>query len=148
MSSHALKTFTDMPGSFSDGVSQTNSTWPCDPFLPDEDELDRSGESTCWVRFPVCEHSGGMQAFFDVCLPSDGKAFSLSEPEMYRLLCHVLVQRLPDKAFEEAIESLSELHQFHTASVIPSQSLPASRGIPGQVGATYVRPVFPVTDEE
>jgi hypothetical protein len=61
-----------------------------------------------------------------------------------RLLCQALLQQLPD----EAVESLSHRNAFYRLprSVPPPQ--PPRQSIPVQMGKGYVRPVFPVTEEE
>jgi hypothetical protein len=118
----------------------------CDPIQFDSDESDELTESDYWVRFPVCTHSDGMEAFFDVCIPSESEGMSLSPAATYRLLCHVLVQHLPDVAFAEAIESLKGMHEFYRdppALLAP----PPSVSVKARVTGSFTAPVYPITAE-
>ncbi|MGH7173119.1 MAG: hypothetical protein ACRELF_00085 [Gemmataceae bacterium] len=72
----------------------------------------------------------------------------LPEPILNRLLCHGLLQRLPDDALSEAMESLFGMYEFYRLPrYVPPPPLPR-KSIPVRMGPGYVRPVFPVTEEE
>jgi hypothetical protein len=62
------------------------------------------------------------------------------------LLCHLLLMQLPNEAFQEALESLVEIWEFHQESHVSScpQSPPVS--IPARMGKPIVRPVFPILE--
>lgn len=146
MSSRALMAFTDRPDFSSAGVSRMNSIGRCDPVPYDSGEQEEWIPSHCWFRFPVCEHADGMQAFFDMCVPGENGTFSLSQAETYRLLCHSLVQHLPETAFGEAVEALTGMYDFYRYSTaIPAPALPHS--VKARVTANYTAPVFPVLEE-
>jgi hypothetical protein len=68
---------------------------------------------------------------------------------MLRERCFLWVRFLPDAGLKEADEELSEIYEFYSPSAPPAKPLqPTPKSIPARVGATVVRPVFPVTDEE
>lgn len=143
MFSRALMPSTDRVDTSSGGVSRTNYIGQCDPLQLEPDET--SG-TVCWFRFPVCEHSEGIAAYFDVCLRGDRSGLTLSEVEAYRLLCHAIVQSLPDAAFKEAVESLSGMYEFYQ----PVPALPATqamRSVKAKVTGSYAAPVFSVGEE-
>lgn len=72
----------------------------------------------------------------------------LPEPILKRLLCHALLQRLPDEGLDEAAESLFHMNEFYRLPrYAPPPALPR-KSLTVQMGAGYVRPVFPVTEEE
>jgi hypothetical protein len=88
----------------------------CDPIPFDGNDADEWTRPDQWFRFPVCEPHDGMQAYLDVFVPCDGGTLVLSEMEAYRLLCHAMVQRLPDKAFQRAAEALVEVYEVELRS--------------------------------
>lgn len=72
----------------------------------------------------------------------------LPEPILKRLLCHALLQRLPDEGLDEAAESLFNMNEFYR---LPHYAPPPpllGKSLTVQMGPGYVRPVFPVTEEE
>jgi hypothetical protein len=72
----------------------------------------------------------------------------LPEPILKRLLCHALLQRLPNEGLNEAVESLFHMNEFYRLPhYVPPPSLPR-KSLTVQMGPGYVRPVFPVTEEE
>jgi hypothetical protein len=74
-------------------------------------------------------------------------AVDLPEPLKYRLACHFLLTQLPEEGFPEVLESLGEMWRFYRAPVAPPPKLLPPVSTPARVGAKYVRPVFPVTEE-
>src|SRR5438128_10713080 len=127
MSSRALMSFTDKRDYSSAGVSGMNSIGRCDPVPFNFDDPDEWTASDCWIRVPVCDHTEGMLAFFDVCIPGERGIFSLSETDAYRLLCHALVHHLPDMAFGEAVEALTGMYEFYRNSpTLPAPPSPRS----------------------
>jgi hypothetical protein len=146
MSSHALTNFTLKPGSFFDGVSKMTSIGRCDPISFSVVDESEQSLTDCWIRFPIAD-SGGAVAFFDVCMPVGGDDFSLSETDTYRLLCHAMVQGLPEAAFGEAIESLVGMYDFYRDSnAIPALPVPLNAAR-AKITGSYVSPVFPVLEE-
>src|SRR5437763_15994995 len=124
MSSQALIPFTGRLDTSSVGVSRMNFIGRCDPVPFNSGEGDEGTTSNCWLRFPVSVRPDGEQAFFDVCIPGESRIFSLSETNAYRLLCHALVQHLPDTAFGEAVEALSGMYEFYrTTPMLPAPSV-------------------------
>ncbi len=145
-SSLDLTLSTDRPETFSAGVSLVSYIGRCDP-VPYDAGAEDSTQSDHWFRFPVCEQPDAMHAYFDVFVPSDSEVFSLSETDAYRLFCHIVVQRLPDRAFAEAVESLTQMFEFYRESprVLPAQAAPAS--VKAKVSGSYTAPVYPITED-
>lgn len=72
----------------------------------------------------------------------------LPEPILKRLVCHALVQRLPEEGLDEAVQSLIDMNEFYRLPpYVPPPALPR-KSIPVRMGPGYVRPVFPVMEEE
>jgi hypothetical protein len=116
----------------------------CDP-VPHDSDPEESTESNHWFRFPVCEQSCGMHAYLDICVPSDSS--SLTETEVYRLCCHIMVQRLPASAFGEAVESLSQMFEFYRES---PRALPApavSPSVKARITGSHTAPAYPITED-
>lgn len=64
-----------------------------------------------------------------------------------RLLCHYLINRIPDKAIPELIESVGRIYRFYSAA---PRTLPPSLPIPkitGKIERLYKRPDFHVDEE-
>lgn len=102
-----------------------------------------------WLRFPVCSDPAGLQVFIDFCLPEGNDAGALSEAEMYRLYCHVLLQQIPAEGLKETAESLDEMRDFYAAAPVNQNAIaPESKTVEARLGQVFVRPVFPITDEE
>jgi hypothetical protein len=74
-------------------------------------------------------------------------AVEIPEPLLSRLLCHALVQMLPEAGLPEAVESLSDMVQFYQNPPPAYRLLPHGPSVPIQIGPPVVRPVFPVTEE-
>lgn len=96
----------------------------------------------------MCEDPTGFQAFVDLCLPA-GDDVTLSEADVYRLYCHLLLQHIPTEGLKETAESLDEMCNFYSAPNTPQKGLaPSTLAVPARAGQVFVRPVFPITDEE
>jgi hypothetical protein len=103
-------------------------------------------ESEHWIRFPVCGETTGIQAYLDVCVPSANETFSLSETDVYRLMCHALVHRLPQAAFGEAVESLSRMYDFYQdLPILPTSCPPDS--MKARITGSCTAPIFPVLED-
>ncbi len=123
-----------------------NSIGRCDPVQFNSDDVDEWTASDSWIRFPVCDSPDRMQAFFDVCIPGESGILSLSEMDAYRLLCHALVQHLPDMAFGEAVEALTGMYEFYRNSpTLPAP--PSPRSVKARVTGSYTVPIYPILEE-
>lgn len=147
MSSHALIPFTGKPDSSFGGVSRTNYIGPCDPISFDAFEPNEWTDAECWFRFPVSEYPAGTQAFFDVKVSEKDGVLSLSEADMCRLYCHAVLQQLPDRAFEEAVEVLNGMHEFYknTPPLLPQPS--PTKSLRAKITGHYTAPVYPIPEE-
>jgi hypothetical protein len=85
-----------------------------------------------WVSFHVLGTSGTVDP---------------PEPLKYRLVCDWLLTQLPDEGLPEALESLAQMWRFYRIPVTEPPMAPALASVLACWGATYVRPVFPVTEE-
>ncbi len=75
----------------------------------------------------------------------------LPESLRFRLICHFLVSMLPEEGLIDAFEELREMVKFYhaTAELKPVDRLfPPGKPIKATVRNSYVRPVYPITDEE
>lgn len=71
----------------------------------------------------------------------------LPELILKRLLCHALLQRLPEEGLDEAAESLFTMNEFYRLPrYVPPPALPR-QSIPVRVGKTIIPPVYPVTED-
>jgi hypothetical protein len=114
-------------------------------WVPAEDAPGR----TIRFEFPVCDRPGVFSASVNLCLHSFEDSITLTEAELHRLRCYLLIHRLPDAGLKEADEELSEMYEFYSQPVLPPKPLPsAPKSVPVKMGATVIRPVFPITDEE
>jgi hypothetical protein len=118
----------------------------CDPIPFDIEDPDEWDASDVWFRFPVCDHGEGMQAFLDMRIPGEGGVVSLAEADACRLLCHALVQQLPDEAFGEAVEALTGMYDFYRrAPTLPAP--PCHPTMKARFSGSYTAPIFPVLEE-
>lgn len=91
----------------------------------------------------------GESPFFLGFLHSIGTSDSeeLSDSQLRRLLCHALLQRLPDEGLAEAMQSLADMNEFYRLPrFVPPQPLP-QKSIPVRIGETILAPVYPVTED-
>ena len=72
------------------------------------------------------------------------------EPLWLRVLCHVLINHVPDEGLYEALESLSNIYEFHSTIAHRSTrlaSLPETTGTRAKLGEPFQRPAFVISDE-
>jgi hypothetical protein len=97
------------------------------------------------VTCPTCDQPDDTLAFLEMIVPTDRD--TLSETECGRWLCHSLLQQLPESEMREAVETLTQMYEFHQDSRVPAAP-PASAGsIKARITRSYTAPVFPVPDE-
>jgi hypothetical protein len=122
---------------------------PCShtPYLPFE--ISGTGDPGQHWFFPRLGQPGEVPfAVLGLHLFGTSDTTELPEPILKRLLCHALLQRLPDEGLDEAVESLLTMNEFYRLpSYVPPPPLPR-KSTPVRMGPGYVRPVFPVTEEE
>lgn len=71
----------------------------------------------------------------------------LPEPMVQRLLCHALIQRLPDEGLAEAMQSLTDTNEFYRLPRFVLPPLLPQKSIPVRITGSYVEPVYPVTED-
>lgn len=64
-----------------------------------------------------------------------------------RIVCHALVDLMPEAALRETLESLKEAWEFYRLPPPPPALLPHTIRIPVTLGKTYERPDFHVVEE-
>ena len=119
----------------------------CYPLRFDSDDQSDQLDMVRCVTFPICSQSDGMQAFVGVCVPEEGEGLQLSEAQMSRLFCHFLVQQLPDRAFVEAVESLTGMYDFYRDSPPALPSPTPNQSVKVRITGSYTAPVYPITEE-
>ena len=148
MSSNALTPLTDRPDSFSGGASRIDFTGRCDlvrfrwPHIDDDPDA-----KSYWFRFPLAHQPDCFSAFLDLYIHEPPEGVTLSETDADRLLCHLLLQRMPDEGLKEAIESLSGMCEFYRLPAGSPKPLPAPKSVRARITGSYVAPVFPATEE-
>jgi hypothetical protein len=66
---------------------------------------------------------------------------------LIRVLCHALVDRLPEASLPELLESLRAIYEFHQDQMrLSVHQLPVAR-ISARIGRSYVRPTFEIEEE-
>lgn len=66
-----------------------------------------------------------------------------------RLICHVLVDRVPKEGIPELYEALNEIISFHISQIDQvARTLPQPIRIQGQLGQSTVRPGFSIVYDE
>lgn len=68
-------------------------------------------------------------------------------PLMYRVLCHFILDQLPDPALPEVCESLRDFHEYYSLPAVQQPALPATRQVVAHIGSRYERPGFSIDEE-
>jgi hypothetical protein len=84
----------------------------------------------------------------DACVEqSDQSAVVAASDAAARDRCHILIEQLPSDGLGEAEESLSMMCEHY--STVEAKQIPTPVAVvAGRVVGEYVRPVFPVTEDE
>jgi hypothetical protein len=85
----------------------------------------------------------GVKVVFPESQPSQEELNHL----ILRLLCHFMVDHLPDKGLPEACESLREFCAYYDSLQPELPRINQSRGIPAQCGERFERPQFSIDEE-
>lgn len=64
-----------------------------------------------------------------------------------RILCHALVDRLPEEAFRELLEALVSLYEYHQAPQYLPALPPPPVSVEARLSRTYVRPTVEIEEE-
>jgi hypothetical protein len=92
-----------------------------------------TGNVGYWISLKIPGTSGGTE------LPDDFK---------YRLLCFCFLSTLPEQGLREAAESLKSMWEYYRVPFVPVPSLPAPAGQIIELGQSYVRPAFYVSEDD
>lgn len=131
---------TERPVVFSAGALLTGSMkpWSLGPF-PEEFHAS-------W-RYPTAEGKA-FHSFTYLHEVTDKAQPSLPTALAIRIVCHMLVDHIPEAGLREILESLGTAYEFHrlqpTQAVAP---LPQRVSVPIKRGKTYERPSFQAVEE-
>jgi hypothetical protein len=92
-----------------------------------------SGEMNYWISLKIPGTTGGTE------IPEDVK---------FRLFCISILQQLPNEGLLEAAESLLRMWEFYRVPFVSTPALPPLSAQIVELGQTYVRPTFYVTEED
>jgi hypothetical protein len=90
-----------------------------------------AGQVDYWISLKIPGTSGGVE------LPMDFK---------YRLLCFYFLAQLPQEGLKEAAEALGRMWEFYRVPFVPVPALPPSTAQVVELGQTYIRPTFYVSE--
>ena len=129
------------------GASRTPSTgpWGLVKFLR-VPETYGSTSSHVWWEAPV----PGAQATCGFVFSFDETTYEplVLQALFARLLCHILVNRIPDRGLMESCESLRDLYEAYSRPVRSALPAQTPRTVIAKRGSVYPRPNFHVEDEE
>lgn len=63
------------------------------------------------------------------------------------MICHALVQQLPETAFGEAVESLAGIREFYRDSPALLKAVHAPMSIKAKVTGSFTAPILPVLED-
>ncbi len=92
-----------------------------------------TGDVDHWISLKIPSTSGGIE------MPTEFR---------YRLLCFSLLAHLPREGLQEAAESLGRMWEHYRTPFAPVPALPRPSAQVVEVGQTYVRPAFHVTEDD
>jgi|SRR5712691_266863 len=104
------------------GASPIGSTtlWGLDPF---------SGGSTAFAYGDMTDADHNVRIFMRVDQPGTSPGTPNAHVVLARGICHLVVDRLPDAALPELLESLKTMFEFYGAPHQPDVSLPSPRRV-------------------
>ena len=136
----------DNPDDYFGGVSTTGSTlqWSPKYFSSFDETTNQPLIAMHWTQaVPGARFSHGV--FF----PTTAQAPAIPGPVLLRVLCHIIVNNIPDRGLPELFKCASEAYEFHAeetaqgAPMLPSSTQTMS----AEVRATYERPSFHAVEE-
>ncbi len=140
----SLKDSTDLiqrKESFSDGVSMKNFMTQWDPHPPEAETT--TGNEKIWEFFWKSRESGLEDLYFGNTVIQETSEKKCSEQELFlnRILCHLVVNRIPDECLPDLIDSLKDVYQFHQNWAGSSQvrQLETTDPIQAQIVSEYDR---------
>src|SRR5205807_1889515 len=110
-------------------------------------EMTGDRDASRHLFLPLQAGTGGPSVLVGFHLFGTSGGPDLPEPLILRLFCHALLGRLPNEALSEAVESLVGMYDHYRLPYTPPQPLLPPRSVKARVTGSYVRPVFPVTEE-
>lgn len=92
-----------------------------------------TGDVGYWISLKIPGTSGGTE------LPEDFK---------YRLRCFCYLATLPNEGLQEAAEALKSMWEYYRVPFVPVPALPAPVGQIIELGQSYIRPTFHVSEDD
>ena len=147
MLSKNLTITTDILDAFFAGPSRTGSIepWSLNLF---SDERTEGGSTTWSLGFGA--ELGGRKFLHAVSLPTSSKGPEYPAELLLRIICHALVDQIPDAGLPELCETTNELLEFYSLpeSWGKGPSLPAGQApVSGAVVRTYERSPFAIQED-
>ena len=121
----------------------------CDPEIFST-EL-QSWETDSQVTLGWQQDVTGARFLHAISIPSyqgTAKRHAHTENLHLRMLCHMLINRMPERGLPELCESLGSMYEFYMAPIenqVPA--LPERRQLKGKIRRAYERPEFSIADE-
>lgn len=98
-----------------------------------------------WHRYPGYEWSHSVM-FKQL---DEGTNYQCVSPKIiHRLLCHFLIDRIPDEGLPELVESVGGIYEFYQLPAPTPALLPQHRSVSGEISRSYERPPFQIEEEE
>lgn len=144
-----LTTSIDYPEGFSGGVSLTDSMMQCSPALFKGIIQTEGTEQQFFLSWQQDISGARFSHTISFDPQETSKELNYRENLKLRIFCHFFLNLIPDKGLPELCKSLSEIFDFynHRISFQPQASL-QNKPLRGRLGQAYVRPEFPIADEQ
>ncbi len=88
-----------------------------------------------------------MHVFLGLCVPEYGEEFHMTNYETSRMVCHLVIQNLPDSAMGDAVESLKGMYEFYRDPPLAIPVTARNPPVKATVSRSYTAPVYPITEE-
>ena len=135
-----------MLAAFSDGASRTGST---EPWIPTQYERLPRGSAAgtgFWIECVPSADQAHIRFGVNIPVSSTGYQLGIERNVAIRVLCHLLVDQLPDGSLQELCETLADMRTFYTCQ-IEQPRLMAQHGLyDATVSGVRERPEFEFGD--
>ncbi len=94
------------------------------------------------------EHQGASGSLAHrISFPETERQAEHAEAFRLRILCHVLIDLIPDEGLKEACNSMKEFVEFYRQPESPHFPFSNNRKVEAEFGKKYTRPPFQLTTE-
>ena len=137
---------THNPEDYFSGVSTSGyiKQWSPHYFSSFDETTNQPGISVNWTQAVP-----GARFMHGVFVPTTAEVSSVPVPVLLRVLCHVIVNNIPDRGLPELFRCACDAYEFHAPQEWGSAALlpPSSRTVTARVRASYERPPFHAAEE-